>query len=82
MLRLKAVSPLFKRTFLYLFNILLLSETKTSYPFRFPKIAVPTPLSPPPKITNLFIYLNFKVTIAKTAKRIPTIQKRTTILLS
>jgi hypothetical protein len=56
-------------------------------------MAAPTPLSPPPSMTNLFIiykllilgfeyYLNFNVTMVKTAKRIPIIQKRTTILLS
>ncbi len=38
-----------KRTSLYFSFIFPLSETKTSYPFAFPKSAVPTPLSPPPR---------------------------------
>ena len=47
----KSIS-LFKRTCLCFFDISPLSETKTLYPFCFPKIAVPTPLSPPPRITR------------------------------
>ena len=45
---------LFKRTSIYFLEISPLSETKTSNPFCFPKIAAPTPLSPPPSIANLF----------------------------
>ena len=72
---------IFKRTSLYLSVITPLSETKTLYCFFNPKIAAPTPLSPPPRTTS-FIYLNFKVTIVITANNIPTIQNLVTILLS
>ena len=70
------------RTSLYTFLRVPKSETNTSNPFSFPNSAAPTPLSPPPSTTSLFIYLIFRVTIVRMAKRIPTIQKRVTILLS
>lgn len=68
---------------LYIFSQLLLyQKQKLGIFFCFARIAVPTPLSPPPKTTILFIYLNFNVAIVNTANKIPTIQKRVTILLS
>ena len=44
----------FKRTSVCFLEISPLSETKTSNPFCLPRIAAPTPLSPPPSIANLF----------------------------
>ena len=72
---------------LYLSLIDDMSETKTSWPFTWASTAAPTPLSPAPNTTILFFFISFcyrifKVTNVITAKIIPTIQNRVTILVS
>ncbi len=62
------------------------SERKISQPLFFARMAVPIPDSPAPSIAICLPfpvnYLTFNVTIVITAKRIPTIQNRDTILAS